>query len=149
MDIHNNNFIFDAQQEVVALLSSDCSLSSIPVLAENILDIDFQIKNALAKQGLVAVVMTPTATYIGDLASDGRQLAYELDDFTVLVSEYLPINRAANKLSGITALDAAVKIANILGKDNHGAFVAKKIEMSESDNILAAKATFKCQISTK
>ena len=48
-------------------------MPDIKVLAEDSKDIEFEIKNALAKQGLVTVVMTPKMTYIGH---DGTNQAW-------------------------------------------------------------------------
>ena len=48
-------------------------MPDIKVLAEDSKDIEFEIKNALAKQGLVTVVMTPKMTYIGH---DGKYIVW-------------------------------------------------------------------------
>lgn len=49
-------------------LNADETLSAANVrfVPENTKDIDFEIQNALGKQGIVGVVMTPTANYIGN-----------------------------------------------------------------------------------
>ena len=55
------NILFDAQNVVVGILSADAQLSSCQFLAENSKDIDYSIKNAIGKQGIVGIVMTPKA----------------------------------------------------------------------------------------
>lgn len=143
--LNNNNFLFDAQKHIAGILSSDQALSSIQIFAENSKDIDFQIKNALAKQGIVGVVMTPKCKYIGDY-SLSAQIAYELDDMTVLFTEYTPMNRASNKTSCITAEDAATKAADILHFMDRGTFSIKEIVTFEQNELLNSKLTFKATI---
>jgi hypothetical protein len=82
------NILADCQNEIVDLIKTELSnvidysdLSSISILAENNRDIEYEIKNALGEQGLVCVVMTPTANFIGNF--ENKQLAFELDDLTI------------------------------------------------------------------
>lgn len=85
---------------------------SVNFFPENAKDIDYQIKNALAKQGLACVVMTPNLEYQGH---DGTDIAWDAKDLTLQIAEYTPINRASNKLSVVTGLDLAVFAQNYLG----------------------------------
>lgn len=57
----------ELQAEVTSILNNSAYIKdrSISVLSEDLLDIDYQIKSALSKQGLVIIVNTLQATYIG------------------------------------------------------------------------------------
>lgn len=57
------------------------SAASVVFIPENAKDIDYEVGNALGKQGIVGVVMTPRADYIGITAPG--ELAYDLRDITV------------------------------------------------------------------
>lgn len=60
------NILQEVQDYVVGKLSSDYMLSgACPFIAENRKDLDYQIKNALGRQGVCGLVMTPKATYAG------------------------------------------------------------------------------------
>lgn len=72
------NILEDTQAYVVGKLSADYQLSGMcTFLVENNKDIDYQIKNALARQGIVAVCMTPRATYAGKF--EDLFLAWQLE----------------------------------------------------------------------
>lgn len=57
----------NVQDYIVDILKENYELSAwkVPVLAEHVLDIEYQIKNNLGKQGIVAVVNTLTGQYQG------------------------------------------------------------------------------------
>ena len=57
------------------------SAANVTFVAENSKAIDYEVGNALGKQGIVGVVMTPKADYIG--ITDRGELAYELRDLTI------------------------------------------------------------------
>lgn len=98
------NICHDVQQSIADVLNQSPVLLSanIEVLAENRLDVDFQIKESLNKQGLAAIVMTPTLEYIGHT---GESEAYQMSDLTLQVVEYTPLNRASNRQVVCTGLD--------------------------------------------
>ena len=112
---------------------------------ENALDIDFQIKNAMSKQGLACVVMTPTLNYQGH---DALTQTFTLDDLTIQVVENTIINRARLKKEGKefgTALDVASKASDILAgpqSGHFGEFTTKRIEQGEDGNLVVAKSVF-------
>ena len=112
---------------------------------ENALDIDFQIKNSMSKQGLACVVMTPTLNYQGH---DALTQTFTLDDLTIQVVENTIINRARLKKEGKefgTALDVASKASDILAgpqSGHFGEFTTKRIEQGEDGNLVVAKAVF-------
>ena len=61
------NLFQNLQDYVVGILNNDEILQQMgcTFLAENSLDIEYQLKDALNRQGLACVVMTPKATYQG------------------------------------------------------------------------------------
>lgn len=76
------SIFYQAQEAVVSALSSDEVLSGrVPFVSENQKDIDFQIKQALGKQGIVGIVMTPQAEYQG--ITHSKEQVWDLRDFTV------------------------------------------------------------------
>lgn len=60
------NILNEVQNFVAGKLSSDSELSgNCTFIAENKKDIEYEIKNALGRQGIVGIVMTPKALYAG------------------------------------------------------------------------------------
>ena len=87
--------------------------------------------------------MTPNARYLGHT---GTNSAYQLDDLTLQIVEYTPINRANNQPSVITGLDLANYCAEILAGPNSvigfGNINTKSIEQGEDNGLLVTKAIF-------
>ena len=87
--------------------------------------------------------MTPNARYLGH---NGTNSAYQLDDLTLQIVEYTPINRAKNQPSVITGLDLANYCAEILAGPNSvigfGNINTKSIEQGEDNGLLVTKAIF-------
>ena len=143
------NVFHELQQNICDIMNKSQVLkdSNIEFIAENRLDIDYQIKESLKKQGMAAVVMTPNATYLGH---NGTSEAYQLDDLTIQFVEYTPINRAKNKASVVTGLDLANYTSEILGGPNSvigfGKLCPKGIEQGEDGGLLVTKLTFNTYI---
>ena len=143
------NVFHELQQNICDIMNKSQVLkdSNIEFIAENRLDIDYQIKESLKKQGMAAVVMTPNATYLGH---NGTSEAYQLDDLTIQFVEYTPINRAKNKASVVTGLDLANYTSEILGGPNSvigfGKLCPKGIEQGEDGGLLVTKLTFRTYI---
>ena len=58
--ITNKSILWQAQEIVADILNADAELSGkVNFIPENAKDIDFQLKNALGRQGIVGIVMTP------------------------------------------------------------------------------------------
>lgn len=57
--------IFDEVQHIVAAQLNEQLSGCCTFLAENRKDIDFEIKSALGKQGIVGLCLTPKAAYAG------------------------------------------------------------------------------------
>lgn len=60
-------------------------------MAESIKDIDYEIKNALGRQGIVGVCMTPKATYAGKV--EDLFLAWTLEELEIDIVENVTVNR--------------------------------------------------------
>ena len=139
------NVFHELQQEICDVLNKSQILTAnnVQFIPENRCDIDYQIKNSLKKQGLACVCLTPNARYLGH---NGTNSAYQLDDLTLQIVEYTPINRAKNQQSVITGLDLANYCAEILAGPNSvigfGNINTKSIEQGEDNGLLVTKAIF-------
>ena len=139
------NVFHELQQEICDVLNKSQILTAnnVQFFPENRCDIDYQIKNSLKKQGLACVCLTPNARYLGHT---GTNSAYQLDDLTLQIVEYTPINRAKNQPSVITGLDLANYCAEILAGPNSvigfGNINTKSIEQGEDNGLLVTKAIF-------
>lgn len=85
----------------------------IPAIAENSLEVEFEVKSALAKQGIACIVAVPELEHQGN---NGNDLSW---DATISVEfiENPSINRARLKKQGLmsgTAMDLALEAANTL-----------------------------------
>ena len=121
--------------------------AGIEFIAEDRLDIDYQIKESLKKQGMAAVVMSPSLNYIGH---NGNAEAYQLDDLTIQFVEYTPINRAKNRAVFCSGLDLANYTSELLGGPNaiigFGKLCPNGIEQGEDGGLLVTKLTFRTYI---
>lgn len=147
--IDYKNLFGDIQSKVVDILKDDewFSERGITILSENILDIDFQIKNALGKQGCVIVVTTMQATYNGH---DGMVEEWQVDNLEVDVVENPIVHRGNLKKLGFedgTTTDVLYRIAERLGgpQGGHfGMFCPKSCEVGEDSQLVVGKAKFSC-----
>lgn len=140
--INNDNFLFDVQKSVAKILQADQQLSSITFLCENSKQIDYDIKQNLAKQGVVSIVMTPKATYIG--RKDDGKLVFDINDLTIMTTENTSVNRTNDK--SLTGQDISMRILKILGEDNYGKFCPIGYEQGEDSGLLVNKVTFNCTV---
>ena len=140
------NVCYQIQQDICDVMNQSPVLLSagIEFIAEDRLDIDYQIKENLKKQGMACLVMSPSLQYIGHT---GTSEAYQLDDLTIQFVEYTPINRAKNKASVITGLDLANYTSELLGGPNavigFGKLCPNGIEQGEDGGLLVTKLTFR------
>lgn len=137
------------QQDICDVVNAADMLreAGVKLIAENRLDIDFQIQESLQKQGIAAIVMTPDATYLGH---QGTSQAWQLDDITVQVVEYLPISRAGNRQSVVTGLDLCNFISEMLCGPSSvigfGKLCSDGIEQGEDDGLLVTKLHMKAYL---
>ena len=143
--------IFHQVQQLIAdQLNSDEMLSAANVtfVAENSKDIDYEVQNALGKQGIVGLVMTPKADYIGMTAKG--EVAYDLRDLTIQIVENVPVNRGLP--NSTTALDAAQRAQELLASPNFTAFGVMNpvsIEQGEDSGLIVCQAKFNCNVHAK
>ena len=140
--INNDNFLFDVQKYVAKILQADQQLSSIQFLCENSKEIDYEIKQNLAKQGVVSIVMTPKATFIG--RKDDGKLVFDINELTIMTTENTSVNRTNDK--SLTGQDISMRILKILGEDNYGTFCPIAYEQGEDSGLLVNKVTFSCTV---
>ena len=139
------NVCYQIQQDICDILNKSPVILSagIEFIAEDSQSIDYQIKESLKKQGMAAVVMTPSLNYLGH---NGNTEAYQLDDLTIQFVEYTPINRAKNRAVVCTGNDLANYTSELLGGPNavigFGKLCPKGIEQGEDNGLLVTKAIF-------
>ena len=134
----------ELQAEVASILNNSAYIKDrgISVLSEDLLDIDYQIKNALGKQGLVVIVNTLQATYIGH---DGLVNAWQIDNLEVDVVENPSVWRPYLKKHSFgdgTTTDLLHMMAEILGGPQSGIFGRfnpKSIEVGEDSALVVGK----------
>ena len=143
------NVCYQIQQDICDIMNKSPVILSagIEFIAEDRLDIDYQIKESLKKQGMAAVVMTPSLNYLGH---NGNAEAYQLDDLTIQFVEYTPINRAKNRAVFCSGLDLANYTSELLGGPNavigFGKLCPNGIEQGEDGGLLVTKLTFRTYI---
>ena len=144
----NNNLITQIQTQIAEILNADSDLSAIGFLIENRFDIETEIQSRLKKQGICGIIMTPTLTFQG-ISGDHKDIVYQCDNLTIQITEYVPINRAKNKLSCQTSQDIAIKVADILGSPsytNWQNFQVVDIQTGEDNGLLVSKVTVQCLV---
>ena len=134
----------ELQAEVAGILNNASYIKDrgIKVLSEDILDIDYEIKSSLSKQGLVIIVNTLQGTYIGH---DGLVNAWQIDNLEVDVVENPAVWRPYLKKRGFedgTTTDLLHMMAEILGGPQSGLFGRfnpKSIEVGEDSALVVGK----------
>jgi hypothetical protein len=85
-------------------------LPDLPILLEDRGDIEFESNNALAKQGVYALVRFPLLNYQG--MTNNKKISLSASSMVIQVSENIPINR--HKTAYVTANEYAIKISHII-----------------------------------
>lgn len=111
--------------------------ASIPVLTENSAQIEFLIKSAIGKLGIVCVVQTPTFEYYGK-DQEGHPV-WTMPEATLVISEIPTTNRS--RAGAGTALDAALQAAESLNELGSG-IVLKQIYQMETQGVVSVFVTF-------
>ena len=140
------NILEDLQNYVAGRLNADPQLSACPYLVENRRDIDFEIKQALGKQGIVGLVMTPKATYAGAYMDVG--IAWQIDELEVDVVENVTVNRG-KKDGYVTGQDAAMRLFDVLcplSGENEGQFSPVSYSEGEDNSLLVNRSVLKCLV---
>ena len=142
-----SNILDEVQRYVVDKLNADPQLSACPFLVENRKDIDYEIKNALGRQGIVGLVMTPKATFAG--AYMDTSLAWQLDELEIDIVENITVNRGKKDGGCITGQDAAMRLFNVLcplSGEGEGKFCPVSLEEGEDGNLIVNKCILKCLV---
>ena len=142
-----SNILEEVQRYVADKLNADPQLSACPFLVENRKDIDYEIKNALGRQGIVGLVMTPKATFAG--AYMDTSLAWQLDELEVDIVENVTVNRGKKNSGCITGQDAAMRLFNVLcplSGEGEGKFCPVSLEEGEDGNLIVNKCILKCLV---
>lgn len=145
------NLFGDLQEYVVGILNQDELIDAMGAkfVSENALDIEYEVKDALAKTGMACVVMTPTATYQGH---NGIQQTFTCDELTLQIVENPVVRRPwlkKNSLAYGTGLDVAKAASDRLAgpQGGHfGQFTTKRIQEAEQSGLLVVTATFGCTV---
>lgn len=145
IEISSSNPFAELQRSICGVLNDSADLSAVGVafIPENSKDVEYEIKKNLQKQGLACVVMTPSGKYLGH---DGEKICYQIDDLTLQVVEYPPVNRA-RKGGFATGLDVCNYATEALGGPNgvidFGIICPVGVEQGEEDGLLVTTAKFK------
>ena len=141
------NILEDVQIYVAEKLNSESELSGLcPFIVENKKDVDYEIKQALGKQGVVGLVMTPKATFAGNF--EDKSLAWQIDELEVDVVENVAVNRG-KKNAYITGQDAAMRLFDVLcplSGEHEGQFSPVSYEEGEDNSLLVNKSVLKCLV---
>ena len=142
-----SNILDEVQHYVADKLNADPQLSACPFLVENRKDIDYEIKNALGRQGIVGLVMTPKATFAGSYMD--TSLAWQLDELEIDIVENVTVNRGKKDGGCITGQDAAMRLFDVLcplGVEGEGKFCPVSLEEGEDGNLIVNKCILKCLV---
>ena len=145
------NLFGELQEYVCEILNKDELLSAMGAefYSENSLDIEYQVKTALAKTGLACLVLTPRATYQGH---NGIQQTFTCDELTLQIVENPVVNRPRLKRDNLdhgTAMDIAKQASDRLAGPQggyFGKFTTKRIQEAEQSGLLVVTATFGCTV---
>jgi hypothetical protein len=140
MDITQRiNSIQEVQDAIKGQLEKNVyfAASKITVLSENSAQIDFLIKNAIGKLGIVCVVQTPVFEFYGK-DGDGHPV-WNMPEATIVISEIPTVNRA--RAGASTALDAALQAAESLNELGSGIKLSQIYQM-ENQGVVSVFVTF-------
>ena len=142
-----SNILDEVQHYVADKLNADPQLSACHFIAENRRDVEFEIKQALGKQGVVGLVMTPKATFAG--AYMDTSLAWQLDELEIDIVENVTVNRGKKDGGYITGQDAAMRLFDVLcplSGEGEGKFCPVSLEEGEDGNLIVNKCILKCLV---
>lgn len=113
---------------------------------ENKKDVEFEIKQALGKQGIVGLVMTPRATFAGKF--EDISLAWQIDELEIDIVENVLVNRG-KRTGFITGQDASMRLFDVLcplSGELEGQFNPVSYEEGEDNNLLVNRCILKCLV---
>lgn len=130
----SKSLIFQAQYMVADQINKCPDLEATPFWPEDLLDIEYQIHDALSRQGIACTVMTPQLNYQGRC---GKSTAWDLNPLQLVIVENPQINRARENAT--TALDVAYTATEWLcgpGSDTKDMFAPVSIKQGEEGNLV-------------
>lgn len=113
---------------------------------ENKKDLDYEIKSALGKQGIIGLVMTPKATFAG--AYQDKSIAWQVDELEIDIIENVTVNRGKRE-GYVSGQDASMRLFDVLcplSGDNEGKFCPVSYEEGEDNNLLVNKCILTCHV---
>lgn len=133
------------QNEIADLLNADLSAYQAAFIPENSLDIEFEVKSALAKQGCAGIVAIQSLEYQGH-----NQIGPSYDiQFQLQIAENPTIHRAAlkkNNLSTGTGMDIALSadqiIADVAGS-RFGQYCLQDTAQAVQGGLVVTTSTYK------
>jgi len=111
--------------------------AKIQVITENSAQIDYLIKNAIGKLGIVCVVQTPVFEFFGK--DEAGHPVWTMPEATIVISEIPTVNRG--RAGASTALDAALQSAEALNELG-SSIVLKQIYQMENQGVVSVFVTF-------
>lgn len=113
------------------------NLPELPIISEDKGDIDYEANNALAKQGIYALIRFPQLNYQGKI---NDKLSLTATSMIIQISENVPVNR--HKSEYLTCNDYAIKISHILMNKLNGVATLIDINIDYVDGLLIATNNF-------
>lgn len=134
------NSVQEVQEAIKTALEENVFFKShkIQVICENAAQIDYLIKNAIGKLGIVCVVQTPTFDFIGK-DKDGHPI-WEMPEASIVISEIPTVNRG--RAGSSSALDAALNAAEAINELGD-AVSLEQIYQMENQGVVSVFVTFK------
>ena len=134
------NSVMEVQEAIKKALEDNVyfKASKIEVIPENAAQIDFLIKNALGKLGVVCVIQTPAFDFLGK-GDDGHPV-WEMPEASLVISEIPTVNRS--RAGASTALDAALQAAESINELGD-AITLEQIRQVENQGVVSVFVTFR------
>lgn len=134
------NSVMEVQEAIKEALENNVyfKAAKIEVVPENAAQIDFIIKNALGKLGVICVIQTPAFDFLGK-GDDGHPV-WEMPEASLVISEIPTVNRS--RAGSSTALDAALQAAESINELGE-AITLEQIRQVENQGVVSVFVTFK------
>lgn len=142
--MQQENLLAEAQQYVAEILNENLS-SCCEFFPENLKTIENSIKKSLGQQGVVGVVVTPKAQFLGRWEDQGNAWEMEIGVW-VVENPAVNRNRPATQ-EWMSAQDLACLAAEYLCPargEREGHLSPTTIDVGEQDGLLVAKLGLKC-----
>lgn len=115
-------------------------IHDVTILCENAKDIDYEIKSAISRLGILATVNTPDLTFIGKY--ENKEPAWKMNGIEITIAEIPITNRG--RANYATALDTGLQVGETLNELDNLNLVG--IQQSEMNGYLLVTVTFDSNI---